>query len=107
IVLPSFPTRRSSDLSHLEGGANVVSEAIAVRTPIISSLIPGSVGILGKEYTGYFPVGNTVALREQLKRAESDDGFYRELQHQVAELRSLVSAARERDTWQALLGELG
>ena len=93
--------------SHLEGGANVVSEAIAVRTPIISSLIPGSVGILGKEYTGYFPVGNTVALREQLKRAESDDGFYRELQHQVAELRSLVSAARERDTWQALLGELG
>ena len=92
--------------SHLEGGANVVSEAIAVRTPIISSGIPGSVGILGKGYTGYFPVGDSAALREQLKRAESDEGFYRDLQHQVAERHSLVSAARERDTWQALLGEL-
>ena len=93
--------------SHLEGGANVVSEAIAVRTPVISSQIPGSVGILGKDYAGYFPVGDSAALREQLKRAESDDGFYRDLQQQVAELHSLVGAARERETWQALLRELG
>jgi putative glycosyltransferase (TIGR04348 family) len=93
--------------SHLEGGANVVSEAIAVRTPIISSLIPGSVGILGRDYGGYFPVGDSAALREQLKRAESDDGFYRDLQQQIAGLHSLVSAARERETWQALLRELG
>jgi len=92
--------------SHLEGGANVVSEAITVRTPIISSRIPGSVGILGKDYTGYFPVGDSAALREQLQRAESDDGFYRDLEQRVAGLHSLVSAARERETWQALLREL-
>ena len=92
--------------SHLEGGANVVSEAIAVGTPIISSLIPGSVGILGKDYPGYFPVGDSAALREQLKRAESDDGFYQDLQQRAAVLRALVSAARERETWQALLREL-
>jgi putative glycosyltransferase (TIGR04348 family) len=92
--------------SHLEGGANVVSEAIAVDTPVISSLIPGSVGILGKEYPGYFRVGDSAALREQLQKAESNDGFYRDLQDQVARLRLLVSADREREAWSALLTEL-
>jgi putative glycosyltransferase (TIGR04348 family) len=92
--------------SHLEGGANVVSEAIAVCTPVISSFIPGSVGILGKEYPGYFPVGDSVALREQLQKAESNDAFYRNLQDRIARLRPLVSADREREAWSALLTEL-
>ena len=92
--------------SHLEGGANVVSEAIAVGTPVISSLIPGSVGIFGADYRGYFPVGDSSALRELLLRAESGDGFYRELQQSVARLQPLVSAARERAAWETLLAEL-
>jgi glycosyltransferase involved in cell wall biosynthesis len=44
--------------SKLEGGANVISEAIASSVPLISSLIPGSVGILGADYPGYFPAGD-------------------------------------------------
>jgi putative glycosyltransferase (TIGR04348 family) len=92
--------------SHLEGGANVISEAIAVSVPVISSLIPGSVGILGANYPGYFPVGDSAALREQLQRAEYDDGFYRDLQQWVARLHPLVRAAHERETWRALLAEL-
>lgn len=92
--------------SQLEGGANVISEAIAISIPVISSLIPGSVGILGSDYPGYFPVGDSAALREQLLRAESDDGFYRDLQQWVARLHPLVSASRERETWEALLSEL-
>ena len=92
--------------SQLEGGANVISEAIAISIPIISSLIPGSVGILGSDYPGYFPVGDSAALREQLLRAESEDGFYRDLQQWVARLHPLVSASRERQTWAALLSEL-
>jgi putative glycosyltransferase (TIGR04348 family) len=92
--------------SHIEGGANVISEAIAVSVPVISSLIPGSVGILGANYPGYFRAGDTAALREQLQRAESDHGFYRDLQQWVAALHSLVSADRERETWRALLAEL-
>jgi putative glycosyltransferase (TIGR04348 family) len=91
--------------SHLEGGANVISEAIAVGTPVISSLIRGSVGILGTDYPGYFPVGDSAALQEQLQRAESDNGSYRELQKWVARLQPLVSAARERETWGSLLTE--
>jgi len=92
--------------SRLEGGANVISEAIAVPLPVISSHIPGSVGILGTDYPGYFPVFDTGALRELLQRAESDGGFYRELQQWVARLQPLVSAARERESWAALLTEL-
>jgi len=92
--------------SQLEGGANVISEAIAISIPVISSLIPGSVGILGSDYPGYFPVGDSAALREQLLRAESDDGFYRDLQQWVARLHPLVSASRELETWGALLSEL-
>jgi putative glycosyltransferase (TIGR04348 family) len=92
--------------SKLEGGANVVSEAIAVGTPVMSSLIPGSVGILGADYPGYFPVRDSAALREQLQRADSDAAFYRGLQQWVARLQPLVSAARERETWANLLTEL-
>ena len=93
--------------SNLEGGANVVSEAIAVGTPVISSLIPGSIGILGKDYPGYFPTGDSAALREQLHRSESDNGFYPNLQERIARLQSLVRPAREREAWAALLNELG
>jgi putative glycosyltransferase (TIGR04348 family) len=92
--------------SHIEGGANVVSESIAVSVPVISSLIPGSVGILGRDYPGYFPVGDSGALREQLLRAESGDGLYQELQQSGAKLQPLVSVARERESWETLLNEL-
>jgi len=92
--------------SQLEGGANVISEAIAVGTPVISSLIPGSMGILGADYPGYFPVGDTAALREVLQRAESDSAFYRDLQQRVVKLQPLVSPARERQAWADLLKEI-
>jgi putative glycosyltransferase (TIGR04348 family) len=92
--------------SRQEGGANVISEAIAVSVPVLSSHIPGSVGILGTDYPGYFPVGDTAALQELLQRAESDKGFYRDLQQWVARLQPLVSEGRERESWAALLTEL-
>jgi glycosyltransferase involved in cell wall biosynthesis len=92
--------------SRLEGGANVISEAIALSVPVISSLIPGSLGILGTDYPGYFPVGDSAALQEQLQRAESDDEFNRDLKEWVARLQPLVSAAREREAWESLLTEL-
>ena len=92
--------------SRVEGGANVVSESIALSVPVISTLIPGSVGILGKDYPGYFPVGDSGALRQQLLRAESGDRFYQELEQSVARLLPLVSVDRERQSWEALLNEL-
>jgi glycosyltransferase involved in cell wall biosynthesis len=45
--------------SRIEGGANVLSEAIVASIPILASRIDGNVGILGADYPGYFDVGNT------------------------------------------------
>ncbi len=92
--------------SQMEGGANVISEAIAAGVPVLASRIPGSVGLLGNDYAGYFPVGNTEALAKQLHRTETDAGFYKSLKLQCHRLRSLVRPARERQSWRCLLREI-
>jgi putative glycosyltransferase (TIGR04348 family) len=93
--------------SESEGGANVVSEALAVSVPVVSSRIAGSVGLLGADYPGYFPVGDTKALARLLERAETDAGFYQVLSDWCARLGPLVDPARERRSWADLLRELG
>ncbi len=92
--------------SQLEGGANVISEALALGVPVISSRIAGSLGLLGADYAGYFPVGDTQALADLLFRAETDPAFYHTLCTQCAQRRPLFEPARERQSWQELLREL-
>ena len=92
--------------SIMEGGANVVTEALAVSVPVVSSRIPGSIGLLGPDYPGYFPVGDTAALAALLHRAETDAALYAELEDRCGRLRRLADPAQERRTWRALLGEL-
>ena len=62
--------------SELEGGANVISEALALGVPVVSSRIAGSVGLLGADYPGYFPFGDTQAWPICLHRAETEADFY-------------------------------
>lgn len=91
--------------SRIEGGANVLSEALIARTPILASRIPSSVGILGSDFPGFFPVGDTGALRRLLERTLSDKPFYRSLLRAGAARRPRFHPARERDAWRALLAE--
>jgi putative glycosyltransferase (TIGR04348 family) len=93
--------------SRLEGGANVISEALAAHVPVLASHIPGSVGLLGQEYPGYFPFGDTQALADLLLRAETEPAFYRTLRGHCARRRQLFDPARERRSWERLLRELG
>ena len=93
--------------SRLEGGANAVSEAIACSVPVISSRISGSIGLLGEEYPGYFPVGGTQALSDLLHHAETDAGFYEAITSWCERRAALVDPANERRAWQDLLHELG
>lgn len=72
--------------SIMEGGANVVSEACRAGLPVLASNIPGNVGLLGRDYAGYFPVGNEQALADLLYRAETDPGFLATLKEQVRKL---------------------
>lgn len=92
--------------SQLEGGANVVSEALACSVPVLSSRIPGSIGILGPDYPGYFPVGDAQALAGLLARAEADPVFYRTLKGWCERCAPLVDPRRECESWAALLAEL-
>jgi len=92
--------------SRLEGGANVVSEAIAAGVPVLSTRIDGSVGILGEDYPGYFPVGDAQALADLLRNAETDPEFYADLRQRIEGLAPLVDPAREREAWKRLLASL-
>lgn len=92
--------------SLLEGGANVVSEAIACSVPVVSSRIPGSIGILGPEYPGYFTVGDSQELAELLFRNETDQSFHGSLRDHCRHLAPIVNPAQERQSWKDLLDEL-
>lgn len=89
-----------------EGGANVVSEAIAARLPVVASAIPGNLGLLGADWPATFPVGDTAALRDGLLRLEAEPDAWRALERATEALAPRFTAARERAAWARLLGEL-
>jgi putative glycosyltransferase (TIGR04348 family) len=89
--------------SRIEGGANVVAEALACGVPIVSSRIDGILGTLGTDYPGYFRVGETRGLAALLRRFETDAEFRRALARHCRRLLPLVDPARERRSWEALL----
>lgn len=92
--------------SRSEGGANVISEAVAAKVPILASRIDGSVGLLGRDYPGYFPVGDTAALARLLHRVESDPPYLSRLQRAIARRALLFRPAREKAAWKKLIREL-
>jgi len=92
--------------SFMEGGANVVCEALAARTPVIASRIAGNIGMLGRDYGGYYPVGDERALARALWRAESDPLYYRQLKRSCGARRALVTPRHEQQALRALLAEL-
>ena len=111
--IPRWKVRRLIASSHLlvlssrmEGGANVISEAIVDGTPVLASRIPGSIGLLGAGYPGFYPFGDTRALRSLLLRAETDSRFFTHLRSGCAKLSPLFRPARERMAWRNLLGEV-
>ena len=82
--------------------------ALALGVPVVSSQIPGSAGLLGADYPGYFRPGDPADLARVLLAAENDsDGLYRLLLDRCAALRHIADPARERDAWASLLAEPG
>ncbi|MCZ7563236.1 MAG: TIGR04348 family glycosyltransferase [Burkholderiales bacterium] len=90
--------------SVMEGGANVIAEAARIGTPVLASRISGNLGMLGRGYPGYFPLGEAAALARLVRRAADDPAYYarlaratrarRALFHPRAEQRALVGAVR-------------
>ena len=91
--------------SRMEGGANVLSEALAVGLPVLVSRVSGNVGLMGKDYAGFFPCEDEQALARLLTRAETEPTFYRTLQKQCAKRRKLIMPDRERNTLAIIVRE--
>lgn len=92
--------------SVLEGGANVVSEAIVCKVPVLASRIPGNVGLLGEAYPGFFEVGNGEELAELMLRAETDGEFLESLRRGCSLRSKLFEPSAEKQAWRSLLAEL-
>ena len=76
----------------MEGGANVVIEAVRSGVPVLASRIDGNVGLLGADYDGYFPVGDAAALAALMRRFVADAGVRRPPARAVRRARAAVPA---------------
>ena len=73
--------------SRMEGGANVVCEALRIGVPVLASRISGNVGLLGPGYPGFFPLGDERALAGLITRAATNPALSRSLTADVRKLR--------------------
>ena len=74
---------------------------------MLASAIPGSIGILGADYPGYFQVGDTRGLARLLLKAETDAGFLQNLRRRCRQLAGMFDPGLEKKAWRQLLDELG
>jgi putative glycosyltransferase (TIGR04348 family) len=102
-ALPHMATRRRLRRCHamviasrMEGGANVIIEAVTSGVPVLASCISGNIGMLGEDYAGYFAPGDAAALARLVERSVLDARFYARLRHQCAARARLFAPAAER-----------
>ncbi len=88
--------------SNMEGGANVIIEAVTSGVPVLASKIDGNVGMLGADYAGFFPLGDAAALARLIERSTQDPDFEALLRRQCAARAPLFLPATE----QAALADL-
>jgi putative glycosyltransferase (TIGR04348 family) len=92
--------------SLMEGGAHVVTEAIAIGVPVIASDIPGNRGLLGDDYPAYYPVGDTKALAKLLNKVETVPTFYRSLEQHIKKRKKYVQPQFEMKSIKDLVNGL-
>lgn len=90
--LPRAATRQHIRRAHLlvstslmEGGAQVIAEAVQSGTAVLASRIDGHVGALGSAHPGFFKVGDDAALAELIARARDEPGWLAELRLRTVE----------------------
>jgi len=110
--LPHAEVRRRIQAAHvlvhpsrMEGGANVVIEALRSGTPVLASRIDGNLGLLGGDYDGCFPVGDAAALAALLQQVRDTPAMLDHLHRQCAARAPLFDPAHESATLLALLRE--
>lgn len=89
--------------SVMEGGANVICEAARIGVPVLASRIPGNVGMLGRDYPGYFPLFDDKALARLIERCRTDAVYYRKLKGAILRRRALFAPGAEKSALGSLL----
>jgi putative glycosyltransferase (TIGR04348 family) len=82
--------------SRMEGGANVIIEAVTCGVPVLASSISGNRGMLGDDYQGYFAPGDAAALARLIERSVLDRAFDALLRRQCAARAALFAPAAEQ-----------
>lgn len=102
-ALPHMAARRRLARCHamviastMEGGANVIVEALRCGVPVLASDIGGNRGMLGEDYAGYFAPGDAPALAGLIDRSAQDARFHAHLVRQCAARARLFSPEAER-----------
>jgi putative glycosyltransferase (TIGR04348 family) len=91
--------------SRMEGGANVIAEAVCAGVPVLASAIPGNIGMLGSGYPGYYPPGDEKALARLLTKAMRHQAYYQSLRRGIAARRHLFRPQSEQASLTRLLRE--
>ena len=111
--LPAAATRRwiararaLVHMSRMEGGANVVIEAVRSGVPVLASRIDGNLGLLGRGYEGCFEPGDDAALAALMQRLADDAAFAQRLAAQCAAQEPRFSPAAERAAVRRLLADM-
>ena len=109
-ALPHAQTRRHIGSAQalvisslMEGGANVIIEAVIAGVPVIASDVAGNVGMLGRDYEGYFTAGNHDELARLLDRISRDESALKLLSQQCARRKPLFAPEREKSHVNALI----
>ena len=89
--------------SRMEGGANVIVEAVVSGTPVVASRVSGNVGMLGGNYPGYFEVGDAGGLAALLESCLSRPEVLRGLKRACEARRALFTPAGEKKALRSLV----
>lgn len=102
-ALPHAETRQRLKQAHamaicsrMEGGANVIIEAVTSGVPVLASDISGNRGMLGDDYLGYFAPGDAAALAALIDRSITDPAWQAALQKQCAARAALFTPEIEQ-----------
>lgn len=101
--LPPASTRQHIKRAHvlvnsslMEGGAQVILQAVQCGTPVLASHVRGNIGMLGAGYAGYFPAGDDTALAALLQQCAADRDFLALLESQCRQRAHLFDPAEEK-----------
>jgi len=112
-ALPHWAARRRLRRCHamaiastMEGGANVIIEAVTSGVAVLASDIGGNRGMLGDDYAGLFPAGDAGALARLVERSVREPRFHARLLRQCAARARLFTPAAEQARLRDLVDNL-